>query len=291
MQITEYIKIPKGDYLMKVVITILVENTTPSPALIGEYGFSALIEVDDYRILFDTGSAQALYYNATQLGIDLTRVDALVISHGHFDHTGGLLSYLKQYGPRPIYAHSGMFASRPLPLGGNNYKDIGCGFSQDELLKAGAELHLRDEFSSIIPGVYISGTVPRNNNFEDTGGKFKEVVNGKMQDDPLADDSALIIEHPEGLIIVSGCAHAGIINIIEHACHQTGKSKVLAFIGGTHLISASPQRIEQTISALDSFSISKIIVSHCTGFYAAARLYNALGECVIKGETGMRFEF
>jgi len=188
---------------MKTAVTILVENTTPAPAFIGEYGFSALIEVDDHKILFDTGSDQALYHNAAQLGIDLNKVDALVISHGHFDHTGGLLSYFKQYGPRPVYAHSGIFASRPLPLGGNNYKDIGCGFSQDELLKAGAQLHLRDEFSSIFPGVYISGTIPRNSNFEDTGGNFKMMINGETQDDPLIDDSALIIDHPEGLIIVA----------------------------------------------------------------------------------------
>lgn len=276
---------------MKTVVTILVENTTPVPSLTGEYGFSALIEVDDHKILFDTGSAQALYHNASQLGIDLNKINALVISHGHFDHTGGLLSYLKQYGPRPVYAHSGIFVSRPLPLGKNNYKDIGCGFSQDDLLKAGAQLHLRDEFSEIFPGVYISGAIPRNSIFEDTGGKFKMMVNGETQDDPLIDDSALIIDHPEGLIIISGCAHAGVINIIEHARLQTGKSQVLAFIGGTHLISASPQRIDQTIAALDSFSIAKIIVSHCTGFYAAARLYDALGARLVKGETGMRFEF
>lgn len=276
---------------MKTAVTILVENSTPSPTLIGEYGFSALVEVDDYKILFDTGSAQALYHNAPQMGIDLNKVDALVISHGHFDHTGGLLSYLKQYGPRPVYAHSGIFVSRPLPLGRNNYKDIGCGFSRDDLLKAGAQLHLNDEFSPIFPGVYISGTIPRNNQFEDTGGKFKMVIDGETQDDPLIDDSTLIIDHPEGLIIVSGCAHAGVINIIEHARRQTGKSQVLAFIGGTHLITASQQRLDQTISALDSFSISRIIVSHCTGFYAAAYLYNALGARVVKGETGMRFEF
>jgi len=276
---------------MKTALTILVENTTPVPALVGEYGFSALIEVDDHKILFDTGSDQAIYHNAARLGIDLNTVDAIVISHGHFDHTGGLLSYFKQYGARPVYAHSGIFVNRPLPLGGNNYKDIGCGFSQEEVLKAGAELHLRDEFSSIFPEVYISGTIPRNSQFEDTGGNFKMVINGEKQDDPLLDDSALIIDHPEGLIIVSGCAHAGVINIIEHARQQTGNSQVLAFIGGTHLISASQQRLDQTIAALDSFSISKIIVSHCTGFYAAARLYNALGQRVIKGETGMRFEF
>jgi 7,8-dihydropterin-6-yl-methyl-4-(beta-D-ribofuranosyl)aminobenzene 5'-phosphate synthase len=276
---------------MKTAVTILVENSTPSPALIGEYGFSALIEVDDYKMLFDTGSAQALYHNAAQLGIDLNKVDAIVISHGHFDHTGGLLSYLKQYGPRPVYAHSGIFVSRPLPLGGNNYKEIGCGFSQDELLNARVNLHLQDEFTPIIPRVYFSGTIPRNSNFEDTGGKFKMMFDGQMQDDPLVDDSALIIDHPDGLIIVSGCAHSGVVNIIEHARNKTGESRILAFIGGTHLITASQERVDNTISALDSFSISKIIVSHCTGFYAAARLYNALGERVIKGETGMRFEF
>ncbi|MGS0764330.1 MBL fold metallo-hydrolase [Syntrophomonas curvata] len=276
---------------MKTAVTILAENTTPVPSLIGEYGFAALIEAGNYRILFDTGSAEALFKNAEAMDIDLAAVDAIVISHGHFDHTGGLMSYLKQYGPRPVYAHSGIFAHRPLPIGGGNYRDIGCGFSREELAAAGGILHWRDDFGPIAPAVYLSGAVPRSNSFEDTGANFKMMIAGKIQDDPLLDDSALIIDHPDGLIIVSGCAHSGMVNIIEHACRKTNRQQVLAFVGGTHLINASRERIEKTITALQSFTISKIVVSHCTGFYAASQLYQALGERVSKGEAGMRFEF
>ncbi len=276
---------------MKTAVTILAENTAPIPSLIGEYGFAALIEVDNYRILFDTGSAEALFKNAKAMGIDLGAVDAVVISHGHFDHTGGLINYLKQYGPRPVYAHSGIFAHRPLPMRGGDYRDIGCGFSREELAAAGGIFHWQDDFGSIAPAIYLSGAVPRNNNFEDTGGNFKMVIDGKLQDDPLVDDSALIIDHPDGLIIVSGCAHSGIVNIIEHACRKTNRRQVLAFIGGTHLMNASRERMEKTITALQSLTISRIIVSHCTGFYAASQLYQALGKRVSKGETGMRFEF
>lgn len=276
---------------MKTAITILVENTTPVPSLIGEYGFAALVEVENYKILFDTGSAGALFKNAEQMAINLADIDAVVISHGHFDHTGGLLNYLKQYGSRPVHAHSGIFVNRPVPIGGGLFREIGCGFSQDELVAAGAVLNLQNDFGPIAPGIYLSGAVPRSNDFEDTGANFKMKINGELQDDLLIDDSALIIDHPDGLIIVSGCAHSGVVNIIEHACHKTNKQQVLAFIGGTHLINASRERMEKTISALKSFSISRIIVSHCTGFYAASQLYQALGERVIKGETGMRFDF
>lgn len=276
---------------MQAAITILAENTTPVPSLTGEYGFSALVEVDNYKILFDTGSATALFKNAQQMGINLADIDALVISHGHFDHTGGLLKYLEHFGSRPVYAHSGIFVPRPLPIGGDNYRDIGCGFCQDELVAAGAILHLQDDFGPIAPGIYLSGAIPRVNDFEDTGGKFKMRINGELQDDPLIDDSALIIDHPDGLIIISGCAHAGIVNIIEHACNKTNKNHILAFIGGTHLITASQERIKRTVTALESFSVNRIVVSHCTGFYAASQLLQALGERVSKGETGMRFEF
>lgn len=276
---------------MKTAITILVENTAPAPSIIGEYGFAALIEVNNHKILFDTGSKDALFKNAEVLGISLADIESIVLSHGHFDHTGGLLQYLHQYGSKPVYAHPGIFVQRPVPLGGGNFRDIGCGFTQEQLEVAGAKLHLHNGFEPIAPDIYFSGEIPRSNGFEDTGASFKMKIYGELQDDPLSDDSALVIDHPDGLVIVSGCAHAGMVNIIRHTLKKTGKQQILAFLGGTHLINASQERMEKTISALQSFNMSRLIVSHCTGFYAASQLHQALGERVIKGEAGMRFEF
>lgn len=276
---------------MQVSITILVENTTPVPNLIGEYGFSCLITVDDRSLLFDTGSDQALFHNSKVLGIKLEEIEDVMISHGHFDHTGALLPLLEQYGKKRIYAHSRLLLPRLFPLNNGKLKKIGSPFSDQELKQAGAEFVFCDSFAEIMPGVYISGEIPRSNDFEDTGGDFRVEDNGQILSDKLQDDMALIIDHPEGLIIISGCAHAGLINAITHATRMTGKTKILAYIGGTHLLNASSSRMDQTVTALRSHDIGKLIVAHCTGFYAAARLYNDLGAMVIKGETGMRFKF
>lgn len=276
---------------MNVELTILVENTTPVPPFIGEYGFALLASVDGKKVLFDTGSAGALLKNSEFLGVKLDEITTVAISHGHFDHTGALLPLLEKYGEKDIYAHSGIFVKRPMNRGADQYIDIGCPFSQEELTNAGAKFIFTDNFTEIFPGLYFAGEIPRMTDYEDVGGDFKVELEGKLVNDTLPDDTALVIDHPDGLIIISGCAHAGIINIIDYACKQTSKSKVQAFIGGTHLMAASEDRMEKTIEALRSYNISKIIVSHCTGFYAAARLYNDLGSCVIKGETGMTFKF
>ncbi|MDD2585186.1 MAG: MBL fold metallo-hydrolase [Syntrophomonadaceae bacterium] len=276
---------------MRVEITILVENTTPVPKLIGEYGFAALVKTDNQQILFDTGSKDALLTNSIILGINLEKIDSIVLSHGHFDHTGALVPLLGKYGGKPIYAHSNLFARRPFKRGANNFQDIGCAFTKKSAEEKGAEFKFIDHPTEIYPHIYCSGEVPRVTDYEDVGGNFKCEANGELIDDKLIDDGALIVDHPEGLIILSGCAHSGIINMIKHAIAITGQSKVLAFIGGTHLIRASDERLAKTVTALREIDISQIIVSHCTGFYAAAKLYNELGSKVIKGETGMTFKY
>lgn len=274
---------------MEVGISILVENTTPSPSLIGEYGFAALITVDSRKILFDTGSSDALFKNSSVLGVRLEEVESLVLSHGHYDHTGAVIPLLRDYGSKRIYCHPGIFAKRPMP--GNREKNIGCVFTRQEALDAGAEFVFTNDFSEIYPGVFISGEIPRITDFEDVGGNFEIEAEGKLIKDRLIDDMALIINHPEGLIIVSGCGHSGIINIIKHARQKTGRTELLAFIGGTHLINASRERMSKTVAALKLCNIKNLVVSHCTGFYSAAMLYNELGSKVIKGETGMTFKF
>ncbi len=276
---------------MRIKITILVENTTPVAPLVGEYGFSALVEVDNKKILFDAGSSDAVFKNSEILGIRLDDIDSVVISHGHFDHTGAVVPFLQEYGKNKIYAHSNIFAKRFVPAGNNQFRDIGCVFSKQDIVGTGSEIIFTDGFYEIFPGVFTTGEIPRITEYEDVGGKFLVEVNGSFEEDKIPDDMALVINHPDGLIIISGCAHSGIINTINYSIKKIGRSDVLAFIGGTHLVKASEERIQKTISALESHNIQRCIVSHCTGFYAAARLYNALGEKVIKGETGMSFSF
>ncbi|MGI6435016.1 MAG: MBL fold metallo-hydrolase [Syntrophomonadaceae bacterium] len=277
---------------MKVGITILVENTTPAPGFQGEYGFAALVEVDEKSFLFDTGSADAVFTNAKAKGIDLAQVNDVVISHGHFDHTGGLLAFLKMGGPKKVYGHASLFIPRYVMRGGIK-KEIGVSFKPQEITAHGAEFIITHDFTAIHPRVFVSGEIPRISDFEDVGGSFwmDDGDKDKLSPDMIADDMAMIINHPQGLIIISGCAHAGIINTIAYACLKTGINKVLAFIGGTHLIMASEQRLTKTAAALKDFDVQKIIACHCTGFNALVRLRNELGDRLIKGETAMRFQF
>ena len=145
---------------MNAVISILVENTTPSPSLIGEYGFSALLEVDERKILFDTGSNDALFKNAENLGINLAEVEALVISHGHFDHTSAVIPFLQRFGPKKLYLHPGIFPQRFLQGKKGLGSNIGCPFEPEDLVKNGAEIIFIDSFSEIMR-VFISGEIPR----------------------------------------------------------------------------------------------------------------------------------
>lgn len=276
---------------MNVSVTILVENTTPRADLIGEYGFSCLVTVDDRKFLFDTGSKQALFHNSRALGIDLQEIQEVVISHGHFDHTGAILPLLQNYGEKRIYAHPRILWPRFLPLLNGTLKEIGSPCSREELEQAGAQFVFSNHWSELMPGVYLSGEIPRHYEFEDVGGDFRVEIDGQLQKDELQDDMALVIDLPTGLVIISGCAHAGFLNIIEYAVRVTGKTKILAYIGGTHLMTASTDRLKKTLNALRSYDIEKLIVAHCTGFHAAAYLYNALGNMVVKGETGMQFVF
>lgn len=275
---------------MQVSITILVENSTPVPGFRGEYGFAAMIAVGDKKILFDTGSADALMHNAATGGIDLAAINDLVISHGHFDHTGAVVPFLQTCKGKHVYAHAGIFIPRYVVLG--EYKrSIGVSFQPQDITINGAELIATNGFTEIYPGVFVTGEIPRNTDYEDVGGSFYVEAGDKLVPDNINDDMSMVINHPEGLIIISGCAHAGIINTIEYARLQTGQSKIIAFIGGTHLASASEERMNRTIAALQDLNVEQVIACHCTGFDAMVKLRNALGDIVIKGETAMNFQF
>ncbi|MDI9480731.1 MAG: MBL fold metallo-hydrolase [Bacillota bacterium] len=276
---------------MDVRITILVENTTTVPGLLGEYGFSALIEVDGQRFLFDTGNGEAIMSNASQLGIDLSTIEALVISHGHFDHTGGVMQLLPELKKPIVYAHPEVFARHQVSSGPSQTRYIGAPFTKDDLLQAGAEFVAVDNFTRMTDNIYITGSIPRLTDYEDAGGPFIKEVNGELLPDPIEDDMALVITHPQGLIIVSGCAHAGMINMINYALESTRASKVLAFIGGTHLNTANEKRLRKTVADLKRIDPHQLIVCHCTGFAATSLLYRELPTMTQKGETGMVFKY
>ncbi|MBW1677949.1 MAG: MBL fold metallo-hydrolase [Deltaproteobacteria bacterium] len=262
-------------------ITILCENTAGGlMGLTGEHGFSALIEKDGQRILFDTGQGMSLANNAQVIGINLTQVKRVILSHGHYDHTGGLPAVL--YPPRgvEVIAHPDIFSKKYAELetrAGKQRIFIGIKYSQDYLEGAlQARFNLIREFSEIAPGIFFSGEVPRETDFEHPDKRLKVKHKGKITDDPLLDDISLLIETDQGPVILLGCAHSGVVNIMNHFSAKTGHKKFHAVIGGTHLgfMRESGQQLEKSMDAFDDYAVDVIAVSHCTGQEAAAVCYN-----------------
>lgn len=276
---------------MQVKVAILVENTTPVPGLLGEYGFSALVEVEGEKYLFDTGSGAAIFSNAKTLGVDWSTITALILSHGHFDHTGGVLEILQKIKQPLLYAHPGIFTRHLVPSGSDQHMYIGASFTQEELADIDAKFIAVQDFMQIADDIYVTGAVPRITEYEGPGGPFVKDISGEIIPDPIEDDMAMVINHPQGLIIISGCAHSGMINMINYAIQSCERREILAFIGGTHLISADEERLQKTVTALKNINPQHLIISHCTGFTATSRLIKEFPSLAIKGETGMVFQF
>jgi 7,8-dihydropterin-6-yl-methyl-4-(beta-D-ribofuranosyl)aminobenzene 5'-phosphate synthase len=253
-------------------ITILCENTVgPVSGTLGEHGFAALVEGEGVRILFDTGMGETLLRNAMRMNKDLHGVDTVVLSHGHFDHTGGLLPLLRNCGGKEVYAHPAVFSRRYRVKDTGESIPVGIPCDEAFLKGMGARFDLNDRFREIAPGIFITGEVPRRTPFEEGDrGMFRDPEG--RETDLLEDDQSLVIRSPKGLVLLLGCCHAGVVNTVEHAREMTGEDRVYALIGGTHLGFCSPEQTEETVRALRAFGIARICVGHCTGFAASARL-------------------
>ncbi len=252
-------------------ITILCDNTVgPLSGTLGEHGFAALVEYDGGALLFDTGGGATLLPNAERMRRELRGVP-VVLSHGHRDHTGGLLPLLQHAGGREVHAHPGVFAARYALRKGEPPRAIGMPHDETLFREHGARFVLESGFREIGPGVFLTGEVPRTTVFEQgDGGLFRDDA-GQVPD-PLPDDQSLVIGTEKGLVLVLGCCHAGIVNTIEHARARTGIADIYAVIGGTHLGFSAAHQLEETVRRLRSYRIRKLCGSHCTGFAGAARL-------------------
>jgi len=265
--------------LMGIKITILSENSVLAPEkLIGEHGFSALVERGKEKVLFDTGQGFALTHNADALGIDLADIKKVVLSHGHKDHTGGLVRFLESGGPKDVYAHPGIFVSRYRELNDSAKLQIGIPFTRSHLEDLGARLHLEEGPQEVAGGFYTTGVVERETPFEkgDTA-LFLSPEDGGGSDIHI-DDLSLVVEGDDGIVVLLGCAHAGMVNILRHVQKMFPEREIKSVLGGTHLGFSSEEQMAGTIEALADMGIEKVGASHCTGLVGAARLMEALGD-------------
>ncbi|MFO7937531.1 MAG: MBL fold metallo-hydrolase [Kiritimatiellia bacterium] len=273
-------------------IAIIVNNVSDCPGLISEHGFSMYIRSGDLRIIFDTGQENSIFENnVRKLGIDMQSVNALVLSHGHYDHTGGVPAVLSACGELDVYAHPDIQNTR-YSVRTERIKSNGIPLDSYAAIHNLPEnrLHFSESYTMLSDIVGITGYIPRINSFEDTGGPFYFDKDGE-EPDPINDDQALWIKTAEGIVVCAGCSHAGIINTLRYVQKISGCEKIHAVIGGLHLVNAKKERIDKTLEALDTFGLDLIVPCHCTGATATEILREHFKERFLAGAAGARFSF
>jgi len=275
----------------EVRITILSENTSGRQDLSAEYGLSVWIEADGAGILFDTGSAGAFESNAARLGVDLSEAAHLVLSHGHFDHTGGIPLALKHSPRMLIHLHPDSI--RPKYLSDGRGKTVYIGMAEQSrqvLEEKSSQCLFHTDVSRLSEHVFITGAVPRRTPFEKIVESFCLDAEGRVPD-TMEDDQALWVETSEGLVVVLGCAHAGAVNTVEYIREKSGRSDVRAVIGGMHLMNSDSRTIAKTADAVGSWNPNLISPNHCTGEAACAFFQERFPAVYHHGRPGTAFVF
>jgi len=275
----------------RVRVTTLIDNIAVK-GFISEWGLSLFIEAGGRRILFDTGASNLFLKNARRAGIDLCHLDAIVLSHGHMDHTGGLMAVLEMSGPVKVIAHPAAFTIKAVRRPGETApRYIGMPFAGYELKATGAEFILSTGPADIAPGMTVSGEIPRVTPYEKGDICLMAARDGSLASDSVPDDQCLIITTAAGLVVVTGCCHRGIVNTLTYAVKLTGVETVAAVIGGLHLIRSTKEEVRDTLAGLRKFGVGRIIAAHCTGEYATEQLQEEYCNRCVVSSAGAAFDF
>ena len=260
---------------------------------IGEWGYSALVEADGRKILFDTGGRpETVFQNASELGVDLSDVEDVFLSHNHGDHTGGLVTLrreLKQQNPKAmsrIHVGKGIFYQRVNAQ--NRMQEM-----KKELEADGVEFIVYSKTHELFPGVWITGPIERIHDEKNYGSNWKILTDKGMIEDNIPEDQSLVIDTEKGFVMIAGCGHAGMVNTLEHIQSKIYKQPIFATIGGFHLVNATDNHLKWTAEKMEAFGVNKIIGAHCTGINALYMLREFMslgrGDAVV-GSIGDSFD-
>lgn len=264
---------------------------------IGEWGFSALVEAGDKRILFDSGNREeTVIQNAEELGIDLSDVTDIILSHHHDDHTGGWRALRQQFGQSnpesfaTAHVADGFFLPR---MDGDSVIEVSGRLDSAWYANDNGRIAVHRQFDEIYPGIWLTGPVLRKSDEKNyPAGNFIQQGSGFIEDN-VPEDQSLVLETKEGLVLVSGCGHAGLINTLNHVQNKFSGQPVTVCIGGFHLLGASESSLAATAEQMKKSGVSYFMGSHCTGLeavYQFRRLNNMPRERCVVGTVGATFE-
>ncbi|MCL6634607.1 MAG: MBL fold metallo-hydrolase [Peptococcaceae bacterium] len=269
------------------------------PPLTAEHGLSLYIEVrtggEIHSLLLDFGgSPDGVVRNVAPLQLDLSRVEALVLSHGHFDHFGGMESLVRSFIPAermplPLYAGREAFARRFLANPNGVVVDLGA-LQEEKVAALGLQVKEVEAPTAILPGVLLTGEVPRVTPFEQGSPLMEVERNGNREKDLFPGELSLVFHlDGRGLVVVSACAHAGIVNTVRRAVEITGVEKVHAVLGGFHLSGAPEEKIGRTVAALQEFGADLVVPMHCTGFPATKLIAEQMAASFVLYSVGTEY--
>ena len=291
---------------MSLRVTLLLDNERGAPGLRSQWGFSAWVETDGARIILDSGCNDAFWRNARQLSVPLETADAFVLSHGHFDHGGGIHRIVEAAPAARLVLHPGSLAPHFWLCKTGKVDPIGL---PDRSLAALRSVAERVTWAlgpvEVAPRVWASGPIPRHDALEKAERNFF-LDRACTMADQVVDEQAMWVETRSGLVVLVGCAHAGIVNTLDYlrwvsadsgsaASHELplatdGLPRVCAVIGGLHLLHASPARLRATGDALEAAGVRLLAPVHCTGKRGKAHLRERLAEAFVACTTGSVLE-